>query len=61
MVTLNPAAVGKGDDYTVFQRGTEGYEANKGLDTNKDGKIKVGEAADHIIERREQFGKIPSV
>lgn len=42
-----PVAVGKDDDYVIYNNTdlrTRAYEANKGLDTNEDGKVTRGEA-----------------
>ena len=39
-----PAAVGKGDSYTLYKRGSKAYKANSGLDINRDGSVTRGEA-----------------
>lgn len=38
MVTLYPKAVGKSNDYVLFEQGSDAYNKNKGLDLNGDGK-----------------------
>jgi hypothetical protein len=48
MVVLYPAAVGKGDDYTLFRSGTTAYRQNAGLDVNKDGTVTAGEATEKV-------------
>ena len=51
MAVLYPAAVGKPNDYVLFDKDSEkawikkAYTQNKGLDSNKDGKITKAEAA----------------
>lgn len=55
MVTLYPAAVGKSDNYVLFEVGDKTYEVNKGLDYNNDGKVTKEEASQCVIERRELF------
>lgn len=45
MRILMPIAVGKPEDYNLFQDGTKAYLQNRGLDINKDGKITKAEAA----------------
>ena len=57
MSVLFPAAVGKPDDFVLFGEGAmndkfvERYEANKGLDLNKDGSITKGEAASKVVDK----------
>jgi rare lipoprotein A (peptidoglycan hydrolase) len=45
MAVLWPAAIGKGDNYTLFKRGTDAYTQNAPLDINKDGRVTAGEAS----------------
>ena len=45
MAVLWPRAIGKEDGYPIFRAGTEAYNQNKGLDTNKDGTVTKFEAA----------------
>ena len=47
MAILWPAAIGKPESFELFDEETkpQTYKMNKGLDTNKDGKISKGEAA----------------
>lgn len=47
---LYPAAVGKNADQGVFFDGTVAYRQNRGLDTNKDGIVTVGEISKRIYE-----------
>jgi Ca2+-binding RTX toxin-like protein len=44
MAVLYPAAIGKGASHNLFTKGTTAYSQNSGLDLNKDGFVKVGEA-----------------
>lgn len=50
-----PAAVGKDDDYVVYAKDHEykgrrkAYEANKGMDVNKDGKVTKAEAVARAV------------
>ena len=39
MAVFSPAFIGKGDNHVAYSRGQGGYEGNKGLDANNDGKI----------------------
>lgn len=59
MSILWPAAVGKGEDYAIFSKGTKAYAQNKGLDTNHDGKVTKGEAASRV-QTRLDAGKTPA-
>ncbi|MGB7569198.1 MAG: transglycosylase SLT domain-containing protein, partial [Chitinivibrionales bacterium] len=45
MAILWPAAVGKADDYVLFEKGTTAYTQNAGLDSDSDGKITKSETA----------------
>jgi hypothetical protein len=45
MAVLYPNAIGKGDNYVLFKKGTTAYEQNKQLDVNGDGRITAAEAA----------------
>lgn len=57
-LVLNPVSFGKADDETVFQSGTEAYRDNKGLDTDKDGRVSIAETARKIREvYQEGLGK----
>lgn len=59
MAILWPRAVGKPDDFVLFQgRGTVTYRQNAGLDKNKDERVTKAEAAAKVREksiRGEQF------
>lgn len=46
-----PAAVGKGDDYVMYKKGTEAYDKNKNLDSNGDGTVSRGETIASVISR----------
>lgn len=50
MAILWPNAVGKSDDYVLFDRGTA-YRQNAGLDKNKDGKVTRGECLVKIQDK----------
>lgn len=39
LAILYPKAIGKSDDWTMWEKGTLAYTQNKGLDKNSDGKI----------------------
>jgi hypothetical protein len=45
MGILWPAAVGKPEEYVLFEKGTVAYKQNAGLDTNKNGFITKAETA----------------
>jgi len=51
MAVLYPKAIGKGDSYGLFTRGTAAYRQNHGLDRGRDGVVTAGELA---LSRREQ-------
>ena len=55
MSVLCPAAVGKDENYCLYSKGTDEYEANKGLDLNGDGIITKAEATEKVLERRKQY------
>jgi hypothetical protein len=56
MMIFHQDAVGKPDDYVPIDKDKDpvGYEANKPLDTNKDGKITKKEAASKVREMLEK-------
>ena len=49
MAVLYPRAVGKANDYIIFEEGTRNYVKNRGLDLNQDGFITKGEAVDKML------------
>ena len=49
MAVLYPRAVGKANDYILFEGGTRNYVKNRGLDLNQDGFITKGEAVDKML------------
>jgi RHS repeat-associated protein len=52
MKVLWPAAVGKPEDYVLFEKGKgKAYDQNSGLDKNNDGKITKAEAAAKVIKK----------
>jgi hypothetical protein len=53
MAILWPAAVGKEIDYVLFAKPSQAYEQNKGLDSNKDGKVTKAEAAAKVLAKLE--------
>lgn len=44
-----PSLVGKPDNHVAFQAPATGYRWNKGLDTDKDGRITLGEVRAHAL------------
>jgi len=44
-----PAGIGKDSSYVMYERGSDEYVANSGLDSNKDGTITRGEAVGAVI------------
>lgn len=48
MAVLWPRAVGKDNEYALFEKGTKAYWQNRGLDINKDGKITKAEATEKV-------------
>jgi hypothetical protein len=55
MQILCPRAVGKPDDYVLWERGSAGYRQNSGLDLNGDGKITKAEALQKVINRANEY------
>lgn len=51
MAVFVPDGVGESPEYALYLRGTQAYEQNIGLDTNKDGAITVGEATNRVREK----------
>jgi hypothetical protein len=51
MSVLFPRAIGKGQEFVLFKKGTIAYKQNEGLDINRSGKITVAEAA-ALVESR---------
>lgn len=51
MVILYPKAVGKSEDYVLFQNGTTVYRQNIGVDLNQDGKCTKAEAAACVMKK----------
>lgn len=45
MAILNPVAMGKPDEFTMWVKGNKAYAVNSGLDTNKDHRITKAEAS----------------
>jgi RHS repeat-associated protein len=43
LATFSPSNIGKSSDTVLYEKGNSRYKKNKGLDTNNDGKITVGE------------------
>jgi hypothetical protein len=41
MAVFNPSHVGKSPDYVLYTEGEKGYDQNKGLDKDKNGRIEV--------------------
>lgn len=60
MAILWPAAVGKPNDYVLFDNSNpanRAYAQNAGLDFNKDGKITKAEAAKKVVDRAKLAGE----
>lgn len=55
MAILWPRAVGKGDDYILFQKGTNRYTRNSGLDIGNKGYITAGDATKKVQQRLELY------
>lgn len=55
MAILWPAAVGKEEEYVLFERGTIAYRQNDGLDINEDGFITKAEATQKVIDNRKYY------
>ena len=55
MSVLWPAAVGKKDNYVLFESGTAAYRQNDGLDMNEDGAITKAEATQRVINNIEYY------
>jgi len=58
MVVLYPIGVGKSDDYVLFEKGSNTYEQNKGLDVNNDSVVTKNEACAKVVEKYEKGKKI---
>lgn len=52
-----PVAVGKGDSFVLYSKGTKAYDFNKSLDGNGDGTVTRGEAVNAAL-RRSGGGKV---
>ncbi|GLC81720.1 PAAR-like protein [Lacrimispora brassicae] len=55
MRVLAPSNIGKGENDAVYTKGSEKYEANKGLDANGDGTITKKEATQKVIDERNKY------
>ncbi len=54
MAILYPAAIGASPDHVLFKKGTTPYAQNKGLDSNRDGRVTVQEAASRVRAKLEK-------
>jgi hypothetical protein len=54
MATLWPDGTRKGDDYQLYQNDPAAYEANSGLDRNKDGRVTREEAVRRTVQIHER-------
>ena len=54
MAILLPKYVGSPDDTVLFTEGLRSYLQNRGLDTNKDGKVTKGEVCARLYAKREE-------
>lgn len=61
MAVLWPKAVGKDDNYVLWNKGTAQYKANSGLDMDGNGTITKGEAAARAWGRSSGAGPMPSM
>lgn len=50
MAILFPRAIGRSEDYILFETPAKAYTQNKGLDLDKDGKITKGEASQPVVD-----------
>jgi hypothetical protein len=57
MAILWPKAIGKSNDYALFEDGSKAYEQNKPLDSNKDGKVTKEEATSPVKKKLEEGEK----
>ena len=51
MAVLWPKAVGKSENFVLFEKGTTAYKQNSGLDKNRDGFIRKAEAAAKVFDK----------
>ncbi|MCP4318978.1 MAG: transglycosylase SLT domain-containing protein [Hyphomicrobiales bacterium] len=51
MAVLWPKAVGKSENFILFEKGTTAYRQNAGLDKNRDGFIRKAEAAAKVFDK----------
>lgn len=58
MAVLYPRAVGKDNEYALFEKGTKAYWQNKGLDINKDGVITKAEATQKVKNYSNKITKV---
>ena len=61
MAILWPRAIGKPNDYVLFEKPARTYEQNKGLDADKDGRVTKFEAAAAVRAKHEKGMKPPFV
>jgi hypothetical protein len=54
MAILWPKAIGKADDFALFEAPSKAYEQNAGLDLNKDGKVTHHEASAKVSQKLEK-------
>ena len=55
MIVFYPVAIGKSDDYVLLSSGKKGYDNNKGLDYNNDGKIVKGEYVEFVKKKASTY------
>lgn len=51
MAVLWPKAIGKPDDYVLFEKGSDAYDKNQSLDWNNDGKVTKSDAVNSVNAR----------
>lgn len=61
MAVFTPSAIGKGSDHVLYSKPSTAYTQNAGLDTNKDDKITVGEAAGKVSAALTKGNQDPNV
>jgi len=54
MAILYPVAIGRATDDVLFKQGRKTYNQNKGFDSNKDGKITIGEISSKVRAKYEK-------
>ena len=61
MAILWPRAIGKPNDYVLFEKPSKTYDQNKGLDADRDGRVTKLEAAAAVRAKLQKGIKPPLV